>query len=324
MLSSLLNDPKCTLAPFVTAVNLNVPSYLRDPDIPPLIDELAQSLIDKCTSLTSLRLLGPGDAILPSFMDLSSSLTHLELVDGDLPGWGRQSSIQAGDILSLIGEFNALESLSMYYGVQGRVPICDPVDPIYDPRYTKLPPSLPRLRRLQLDAIWNVLLPWFLLPNVLSFPSLETLSLTLACSPAPLSVGVMLLQSFMDLYSSSAKDLTLYLTWRTIPGEICVVPLNWEPSTNSRSTSPFAEFTATLDFSRFTALRSISFRILGPSDEDGLKKLADIVSTCPNRRSANPLRVILTNDDVEPIAIEGIRWITDEKYFWERYDSSST
>ncbi|KAL0067735.1 hypothetical protein AAF712_005175 [Marasmius tenuissimus] len=162
-------------------------------------------------------------------MDLSSSLTHLELVDGDLPGWGRQSSIQAGDVLSLVGDFSALESLSMNYGVQERVPVCDPVDPIYDPRSTKLPSSLPRLRRLQLDAIWNVLLPWFLLPDVLSFPGLETLSLTLACSPAPLSVGIPLLQSFMDLYSSSVKDLTLYLTWQTIPGEICLAPLNWEP-----------------------------------------------------------------------------------------------
>ncbi|KAJ8088462.1 hypothetical protein PM082_022535 [Marasmius tenuissimus] len=283
--SALLNDPKCTLAPFITAVNLRVPRYFLDSSTPPKIGELAESLIDKCSSLTSLIIFGPSEAILPSFTSLSSSLTHLELDEG-LDGLDTQLSVQAGTILSLVGSFSVLEHLAMYN--TARTSISDPIEPIRNARTTNSSPSLPRLRCLRLKVIWNVFLPWFILP-VLDFPGLETMELTLNSSPFP--VVLPLLQSFMDLYSSSVKDLILYFRWTTIPA---------------------------IDLGRFTALRSVSFRISGDTrGGDGLEeaKLANIVSMCPNRSRTNPLRVILSviNEDVEPVAIEGIHWIVKQK-----------
>ena len=53
---------------------------------------------------------------------------------------------------------------------------------------------------------------------------------------------------------------------------------------------------------------------------DELQKLAGIVSTCPNRSLADPLLVILTNNGVEPAAVEGVRWILDTRYLHKEYD----
>ena len=44
------------------------------------------------------------------------------------------------------------------------------------------------------------------------------------------------------------------------------------------------------------------------------------MSTCPNRSVADPFLAILTNDDVEPVAVEGVRWIPDTRYYYEEYD----
>ena len=213
---SLLNDPKCTMAPFVTTLLLNFSRYLYNPASPSPIDELAQCLVDKCTGLTFLKFLGPGPPNLSLLTGLSSSITHLELLD-NLPGWGREVSAEAGAILDVVGNFTVLEVLTMYYDTPGRGMGDDPISPIYNPHITKLPSSLPRLRRLELDVIWNAFLPWFLLSGVLNFPGLETMELNLACYPFP--VALPLLQSFLNLYSSSVRNLILRLMWWTLPGE---------------------------------------------------------------------------------------------------------
>ena len=53
-----------------------------------------------------------------------------------------------------------------------------------------------------------------------------------------------------------------------------------------------------------------------------LSRLADIVSTCPNRNDTDPLLAIVTNDNLEPVAVDGVRWILGSWYYHEEYDGS--
>ncbi|KAK1218142.1 hypothetical protein PQX77_019185 [Marasmius sp. AFHP31] len=238
------------------------------------------------------RFVKPSDKNSQAFLDILSDpkctvtlfIEALELVFGRL---GPQSSIEAGKLLDVIGNFSALEVLSLWIppGVQL---INDPVDPVYDHESLarKARRSLPRLRRLTLDVIWNVFIPWFILPepSILHLPIVEVMELDLG--NFPLLVEEALLQSLLDLYSSTVKELVLHILWENVPA---------------------------LNLGRFTALRSVLFDVgCAPDeddDEDQLQKLIDIVSTCPNRSREDPLRLIITSEDIEPRAIEGVDWI---------------
>ena len=71
----------------------------------------------------------------------------------------------------------------------------------------------------------------------------------------------------------------------------------------------------------------MTFRIQGEPDEwgvDGLQELANIVSTCPNRNVTDPLLAIVTNDDLEPVAVDGVRWIMCSWWFHQEYYSSES
>ncbi|KAJ8088383.1 hypothetical protein PM082_022456 [Marasmius tenuissimus] len=283
----MLNDPKCTVTRFIAALELdfwtNRSSQFHD---------AAEVFINRCNTLRSLRLFGRAETTLSSVSStsISSSLTILEISDSS-HGRGPQSSIEAGKILDVIGNFSALEVLSLWIP-PGVTLANDPVEPVYDRESLarKARRSLPRLRRLKLDVIWNVFIPWFLIPEpgILHIPVVEVMELNLG--HFPLLVQEALLQSLLDLYSSTLKELVLPIFWGTLPA---------------------------LNLGRFTALRSILFEVDGTPDEDDdedqLQKLIDIVRTCPNRSREDPLRVIITNEDIEPGAIEGVDWILDEE-----------
>ncbi|KAJ8088392.1 hypothetical protein PM082_022465 [Marasmius tenuissimus] len=288
---NLLNDPKCTMAPYVVAVEPTASEHS-----PSQVNELTDTLIDKCTNLTSLKL--NSEAALLPFMSLSASLTYLDLSDY-LWGWDPQSSIVAGRVLNLIANFTVLEVLSLYFDSPGKA--ISETEPVYDHEELATSPrqSLTRLRRLHLDLVWNVFIPWFLIPDpgVLTLPAVETLELNLACWP--LRVALPLLQLFLDLYSSSVRDLILHVMWESLPA---------------------------VDLSRYTALRSALFKVQGPPEEgeekNQLQNLVNIVSTCSQRVSREPLQAIVTNEDVKLANIEGVDWILDEWYFHEHYEWS--
>ncbi|KAJ8088463.1 hypothetical protein PM082_022536 [Marasmius tenuissimus] len=298
-----MSNPKCTLALFIAAVELVTLDYpycsSESPSPPSLqIHEIIRSIIRGCKSLKSLKLNGTHRTVFLPFTRLSSSLTHLELVDY-LPDEGPQSSIMAGTVLDLIGNFKVLEVLKMHFDAHD-LWVMDPVEPVCDlalVRRSSLESSLPCLRRLQLDLMWNVFLPWFLIPGILGVPDLKTLALNLAYLPLPPPVP--LLQSFIDLYSPSLESLVVYVMWETLPS---------------------------LDLSRFGLLRSILFRVRRPPKAAGeFKKLIDVVSTAINRghRESVPLRVIITHGEAELVAqIEGVRWILDARYYNEEYEWS--
>ncbi|KAL0067784.1 hypothetical protein AAF712_005224 [Marasmius tenuissimus] len=249
-------------------------------------------------------------------MSLSASLTYLDLSDY-LWGWDPQSSIVAGRVLNLIANFTVLEVLSLYFDSPGKA--ISETGPVYDHEELATSPrqSLTRLRRLHLDLVWNVFIPWFLIPDpgVLTLPAVETLELNLACWP--LRVALPLLQSFLDLYSSSVRDLILHVMWESLPGVI-------EPHLSG--TACLLESSAAVDLSRYTALRSALFKVQGPPEEgeekNQLQNLVNIVSTCSQRVSREPLQAIVTNEDVKLANIEGVDWILDEWYFHEHYEWS--
>ncbi|KAL0067785.1 hypothetical protein AAF712_005225 [Marasmius tenuissimus] len=225
-------------------------------------------------------------------MSSISSLTFLEISDS-FDDWGLQPSIEAGKFLNMIGNFNSLEVLSLWLH-PGATQFDDPVEPVNDRELLdRKGRQLPRLRRLKLDVIWNVFIPWFLTPDpgILHLPVVEEIELSLAI--VPLSVQGALLQSFLDLYSSTVQVLVLHVMLETVPA---------------------------LDLGRFSALRLILFDVQGAPDE--IQKVVDIVSTCPNRNREDPLRAIITNEEVQPSTIEGAEWILDKTYY-EKYASAS-
>ncbi|KAL0067789.1 hypothetical protein AAF712_005229 [Marasmius tenuissimus] len=280
---SLLNSPECTIKPFITALTVgHIPGEPTHPGV--TLDEFVWTVINQCTSLTSLQVRPSGKTILPFFLGLSSSLTHLRIIRY-LRGSDDWASITAGRLLELIGNFDALEILSLTCPAGTRRLT---VDPISVPANSKQPLSgLTRLRRLEVDLEWNVFIPWFLIPGVSPFPDLETLELKF--NQHYFSVRAPLLQPFFNLCSFAVKHLTISVRWRVLP---------------------------VLDLSHFVCLRSICFTGLGAGpDPHHLQQLIDIVSTCPNRNTASPLRVYLTTykELQGPSAIQGVEWIVKER-----------
>ena len=51
---------------------------------------------------------------------------------------------------------------------------------------------------------------------------------------------------------------------------------------------------------------------------DGMQTLANILSTCPDR-SPDFLQAIVTNENVEPVCVKGVRWILDRRYYYKDY-----
>ncbi|KAL0067786.1 hypothetical protein AAF712_005226 [Marasmius tenuissimus] len=218
-LVSLLNDPKCTLGPFITALQAGYSKSAYPRRVPH--DELAQTIIDHCANLTSLKTPLP-HSILPLLINISSSLTHLDIAY-ELDDFDDIVSIQAIELLELIGNFSALEILSL---------CCPPgllrrsrqrhycPSPIPVSTDSKIPPLiLAHLRHLKMELEWDVFIPWFLIPNGVKFPALETLGITFSDWHAPMSTKI--LESFFDLSSSAVKRVSLTATWDSaIPGKI--------------------------------------------------------------------------------------------------------
>ncbi|KAK1218146.1 hypothetical protein PQX77_019189, partial [Marasmius sp. AFHP31] len=160
------------MAPYITAVEQTLRD--RSPSGRSQVNELADALIDKCANLTSLKL--DSEAALLPYMSLSSSLTYLEIYDY-FWGWGTQSSIIAGRVLNMIANLTVLEILSLYFDSPGKS--ISETEPVYDHEALAASPrrSLARLRRMHLDLVWNVFIPWFLIPDpgVVTLPVVETL-----------------------------------------------------------------------------------------------------------------------------------------------------
>ncbi|KAL0578927.1 hypothetical protein V5O48_003075 [Marasmius crinis-equi] len=285
----LLHGPRCTVKLFLAALEIDLSSYYEQ-DGCKTLDKLAQAIADECTSLRSLALHeATSPSVLLPFTNLSLSLTTLCL-DGSFWGWGPFVSVRAGKILDLVGNCSGLEVLSMAYDTPGRA-IEDAVSPEYQGEAKKL--WLPRLRHLDLDVVWNAFIPWFLIPGAVSLPSLGKLELFLAVQPMRMETA--LLQSFLHLVSSTVVDLVICVMWETIPE---------------------------LDLSSFKALRSVLFRVSSWSSEEvgHHQKIYDIVSTRPTPHNSEcPLKVIITDDKMEPPYMEGVHWIADEWYYQDHY-----
>ncbi|KAK1233926.1 hypothetical protein PQX77_002877 [Marasmius sp. AFHP31] len=286
----LLSDPKCTATVFIAALKLNYwTNYSSE------FHDVADAFINRCTSLRSLTLCGRARTALSSLSSTSiSSLRFLEISDS-FDDWGSQPSVELGKFLNMVGSFSALEVLSLFLH-PGATHFSGPVVPVYDrePPDQKGRRHLPRLRRLKLNVVWNAFIPWFLVPDpgIPHLPVVEEIELDLAIIPLPVQVA--LLQSFLDLYASTVKVLVLQIMCETVPA---------------------------LNLGRFSALRLILFDIQGAPD--GIQKLVDIVSTCPNRNREDPLRAIITNEGVQPSTVEGVDWILDKTYY-EQYASISS
>ena len=61
-----------------------------------------------------------------------------------------------------------------------------------------------------------------------------------------------------------------------------------------------------------------------PKGAAELQKLVEIVLTAVNcgHKEPAPLRVIITHNDVEPVAVEGVRWVLDARYYNEDFEWS--
>ncbi|KAL0576304.1 hypothetical protein V5O48_005680 [Marasmius crinis-equi] len=253
----LVHDSRSTLKYHITSVELNGYSFLQ-PDGHQDVDDLirlSQAIIDGCTSLGSLKLYGAQKAFpLLTSRGLFSTLTTLHL-GGTLWGWGTQASVQAGKFLDFVGNFTVLESLSMSYDTPGRYiggvihPRADQSDGVGTKKA-----GLRFLSDLDLDLIWSVFIPWFLVPGVLRSPALETLEISLTNLPNR-ERHVPLLQEYLELFAISLKDLAFSFAWDNVP---------------------------VLDLSHLKALRCVVFKgglFCEPEEQVHFQDLCNMVST---------------------------------------------
>ncbi|KAL0576307.1 hypothetical protein V5O48_005683 [Marasmius crinis-equi] len=291
----LVHDLKSTLKYHITAVELNGYSFLQrgHQDVDSLF-RLSQAVIHECSNLKSLRLYNTEKAFpLLTRSNLTSNLTGLHLSDS-FGGWGDRVSVQAGKLLDFVGNFTALESLSMWYDTPGIFCGPDPIQPIDTEGGTKKT-TLRFLRALDLDLIWNAFIPWFLVPGVLNSPGVEKLEITISYLPNS-ERHVPMLQEYLDLFAASLKDLILSLDWDHVP---------------------------VLNLSQFKALRCVVFKVGSfgePEEETHFQELCDIIMSTRKGGDAGPLAVIVTNEEVDPPYIKGVTWILDEWYRHNPYE----
>ncbi|KAL0576308.1 hypothetical protein V5O48_005684 [Marasmius crinis-equi] len=288
-------DLSHTLKFHIAAIDLDGYTFIRpnsdhyDPDG---LVRLSQAVINECTNLRSLKMYD-AESVFPLFAQspITSTLTTLRLM-GDLIG-NRNLSVQAGTILDLVGRCTVLKNLSMCYETPGRHNQ-DVVEPNDGPGSKKS--TLRFLRTLYLDLPWSVFIPWFLIPGVLRFPSIERLQITQTSSD-PHSL-IPLLQTHLETFSSSLKDLIIRLEWDKL---------------------------TVLNLSRFKALRSIMFQVgyVRPGEKISPRhwlKLRDIVRSRGEGESESLMVIVnVPKEYMDAPDIEGVTWILDEQYAQNYY-----
>ncbi|KAL0576306.1 hypothetical protein V5O48_005682 [Marasmius crinis-equi] len=310
-----------TLKFYVAAIDLSGHSFTQpngDQNGDGLI-RLSQAVLDECTNLRSLTLYH-AETVLSLFTrsPITSTLTTLHL-RGHVKGPIRRLSVEAGIILDLVGNCTVLEDLSMYYRTPRRyISPGDTVEPVDSAAIERKKTTLRFLRKLDFHLVWSVFMPWFLIPGILRFPSVERLEISLGYLRQGDQTSLLpLLQPYLELFSPSLKELILRLDsgWDSIPGKVRLSLLSlgahWYPP-------------SALNVSRFKALRSFLFRVEGEILPVHFRTLCDIVrSTREGESESNPLTVILTvnndNETVEPPDTEGVTWIFDEWYYEDHY-----
>ncbi|KAI3607087.1 hypothetical protein WG66_007890 [Moniliophthora roreri] len=285
----LLENPRCTLLPFVQRICLStsegprgqVELYLHNlRKIVNIVEEQKSIIKDMMISgFPSPGYLLQHPALLYSLARCITSLS-ISYYTTELNG---------AEILSLLNHFSdTLESLQLHLDTP----------PIFHrqllhfraPSRKKL--HMVRLRHLEVAVLWNKVLPWFIFPGLVEFPALKKLELSMH---SWLLGEHYLAQQFLDaLCAKTVEDLVFPFMYQSIPA---------------------------IDLSNFTVLCSVKFSGRAAQNSSEFEKLVTIVSTVPACDSGRKLKVFVPDHKFKlPRSAEKlkdcVKWFENE-WDWE-------